>query len=128
QKEALVRVKARVSIGYDLEGMSLKADQESRTITLFAPDDPQILSVEHDVDYYDLKEGLFNSFSPRELTRLTGKAKQQVIEKVPMTGLFHEAHRQRDDMIGMMRGIAETAGWKLELGDRHNALALDRKL
>lgn len=116
QKEALLRIQARVSIGYDLNGLRFSADEASRTITMNIQPDPKILSIEHDVDYYDIKEGMFNSFSPRELSQLNRKAKQKVIEKVPGSGLFTKAREQRDQVVEMVRGIAETAGWKLVVG------------
>lgn len=116
RKRTIVRVKARVSVGYDLNGMQVTADERTRTITLNAPPQPQVLSVEHDVDYYDLDEGLFNHFSPQELTALGAKAKQRVLEQVPRSGLFDEAEKQRDAIVQVVRTLVESAGWRLELG------------
>ena len=114
QKRALLKVKARVSVGYDLNGFRLSTDEATRTIKLHASPDPQILSVEHDVDFYDIQEGMFNEFSGSELTAITTKAKKKVLEKVPQSGLFSEAERQRDQLVAMIDGIATSAGWKFE--------------
>lgn len=116
RKRAIVRVKARVSVGYDLNGLKVTADEEHRTITLEAPPRPQVLSMEHDVDYYDLDEGLFNHFSPQELTTLGAKAKQKVLDQVPNSGLYAEAERQRDAIVQVVRTLVESNGWTLELG------------
>ncbi|MBS1580647.1 MAG: DUF4230 domain-containing protein [Bacteroidetes bacterium] len=116
RKRAIVRVKARVSVGYDLEGMQVTADEASHTLTLEAAPQPQVLSVEHDVDYYDLDEGLFNHFSPQELTAISAKAKQRVLDQVPQSGLYAEAEKQRDAIVQVVRALAESAGWTLKLG------------
>lgn len=115
EKRAILRVKARVSVGYDLNGLRVSTDEVTHTITLEAPPNPQVLSVEHDVDYYDLSEGLFNTFSPQELTSVSAKAKQQVIDKLPQSGLFAEAEKQRDEVVKVVRTLVESAGWKLEV-------------
>ncbi len=114
QKRALLKVKAKVSVGYDLNGFQLSTDEAIRTIRLHASPDPQILSVEHDVDYYDIQEGLFNEFSGSELTAISAKAKKKILEKVPQSGLFNEAERQRDQLVAVIGGIASSAGWKFE--------------
>jgi hypothetical protein len=115
QKKAILRVRARVSIGYDLNGMTVSADEATRTLTLHASPKPQVLSIEHDVDYYDITEGMFNHFTPQELSLLQAKAKQKVLDKVPQSGLYAEAERQRAGVIDVVRGIAETAGWQVRL-------------
>jgi hypothetical protein len=116
EKKALLRVRARVSVGYDLEGMRVSLDEQNRTITLLAPPDPKVLSMEHDVDYYDITEGLFNSFSPSELSDLQAKAKQRILDKVPQSGLFAEAARQRSELVAVLRTLAESGGWTLREG------------
>jgi hypothetical protein len=116
RKRAIVRVKARVSVGYDLNGLQVSTDEATHTLRLDAPPKPQVLSVEHDLDYYDLDEGLFNHFDPKELTALNTKAKQKVLDQVPTSGLFAEAEKQRDEIVAVVRALAESAGWTLELG------------
>ncbi len=127
QKQAILRVRARVSIGYDLNGLSVSANEETRTITLNAAPHPQILSMEHDVDYYDITEGMFNHFSPRELTLLSARAKQKVLDQVPKSDLFAEAQRQRDQVVDVIRVMAESAGWMVELGWASGSSALPRR-
>ncbi|MBK9982670.1 MAG: DUF4230 domain-containing protein [Saprospiraceae bacterium] len=39
----------------------------------------EILSVDHDLDYYDLSEGFFNSFSTEDYNKINADAKDFVI-------------------------------------------------
>ena len=113
QKKAMLRVKARVSVGYDLEGLKLTTNEQDHTLTLSSAPTPQVLSIEHDVDYFDIDEGLFNSFSPRELTALNKEAKQVILDKIPQTGLLEEAAKRRQEMLVVLRALVESAGWTL---------------
>lgn len=120
RKRAILRVKAKVSVGYDLNGMKLTADEASRTVTLDLPPEPEVLSIDHSVDYYDLDEGLFNHFSPQELTAISAKAKQQVLGQVKASELFTEAAKQQGEVIGVVRSLVEGAGWKFVLRSHAN--------
>lgn len=113
QKKALLRVQARASVGYDLSGSHLTIDEASHTVHLDLSDRPEILSLEHDVDYFDLDEGTFNHFSPKELTELNAEAKRRIREKVEASGLFKQAAEQRAEVVAMVRAMVESKGWKL---------------
>ncbi|HOP44805.1 MAG TPA: DUF4230 domain-containing protein [Flavobacteriales bacterium] len=116
RKKAILRVQARVSVGYDLEGLGIRVDEERHTVWLEAPPEPQVLAIDHDIAYYDLEEGAFNEFSADDLTRLNADAKRQIASQVQGSGLFTEAERQRDAVVEAVRALVENAGWKLELG------------
>jgi hypothetical protein len=112
QKKAMLRVKARVSVGYDLEGMDLHVDDASKTITLRGMAAPQVLSMEHDVDYYDMDAGTFNPFTAQDHTRIQAQAKQMIRAKIPESGLFLAAAERKQEMINVIRALTESSGWK----------------
>lgn len=116
KKKIMLRVKARVSVGYDLSGSRLVTDEETRTIYLDLPTKPEVLSLEHDVDYYDVDEGVFNHFAPEELTTINAEAKKRIREKVDASGLFKHAEEQRAEVVGLVRALVESKGWKFEEG------------
>ena len=62
RKKALVRVNAKVSAGYNFEKMEVIIDEEARIITIINFPDAEILSIDHDLDYYDISQGTFNRF------------------------------------------------------------------
>lgn len=111
QKRAMLRIQARVSVGYDLEGMDLVADEQAGTMTLRGMDAPTLLAMEHDVDYYDLESGTFNPFTPQDLTRMEAQAKELVRRRIPESGLLRVAAERKQDMITVVRSLVESAGW-----------------
>jgi len=116
QKKAILRVKGRASVGYDLEALNLKIDEKTRTITLLGMDKPKLLSLEHDVDYFDIEAGSFTSFTAADHTRINAQAKELIRGKVPGSGLYEAAETQRDAMLMVLRAVVENSGWRFEDG------------
>lgn len=122
QKKALILVKAKVSVGYDLSAMNLKSDSNTKTITITLPPEPQILSIDHDLSYYDIKEGTFNSFTAEDYTKMQGKAKEFIKEKAEKSDLKEKARIQGNQMIDVIRFMVEGAGWRLNLEENKPAV------
>lgn len=116
QKKAILRIKGRASVGYDLEGLDLRFDEDTRTVTLAGMNKPQLLSLEHDVDYFDIEAGTFTSFTAADHTRINAQAKELIRGKVPSSGLYEAAEAQRTEMIVVLRAVVENAGWRFEDG------------
>ncbi len=114
KKKALVVINAKAQIGYDLKKLRISADKEQRKIILAAFPEPEILSIEPDIQFYDIKNGLFNSFSPDDLTQLNQKAKEHIREKIPESGLIETAQKEALDAVLLIEKIVETIGWKLD--------------
>lgn len=115
RKKALIRVKAKVSVGYDLEKMKLTAIPETKTIRLSGIPPAEILSIEHDLDYYDVQEGLFNEFSPEDYNKLNTNAKEFIRKKALESDLVKTATTQRNVLFETMKFMAESTGWTLEM-------------
>ena len=113
RKKAMVRVSAKVSIGYDFEKANIVVDEESKELIFNNFPAPEILSIDHDLDYYNMDEGLFNSFDEKELTNLNAKAKQYAVEMIKNGELFEEAELQRDKIIELLKSLLEPSGWKI---------------
>lgn len=120
KKKALIVVKAKAHIGYDLKKVKLKADPGTKKVTLAHFPQPEILSIAPELQFYDIKNGLFNSFSPDDLTSLNQEVKQYIQGKIPESGLIDAAKREALETILIIEKIVETIGWKLD----YSALAL----
>lgn len=116
-KKVLVRVRATVSAGYDLESMRLEADPATKTIRMSALPEPQILSIDHTLDYYDISEGLFASFSPDDYNRINQRAKELIRDQAMKSNLMDAAREQADKMLELVQFMVESAGWKLVIAD-----------
>lgn len=115
-KKALVRVRATVSAGYDLEQMKFEAVPETRTLRISQLPEPKILSIDHTLDYYDISNGLFQSFSAEDYNRINQRAKDIIRDKATQSNLLQAAREQGEKTLDLIRFMAESAGWKVEIG------------
>lgn len=114
KKKALIIVKAKAHIGYDLQKLKMRADNKRKTIILTNFPEPEILSIEPDIQYYDIKNGLFNSFSSEDLTKLNQEGKDNIRQKIPESGLMQTAKKEALQAVLLVEKIVETIGWTLD--------------
>ncbi len=115
RKKALIRIQAKVSVGFDLNKLNIRTDAGSKTVRMSAIPAPEILSIDHNLDYYDIQEGAFNSFSPDDYNRLNDKARDYVRKKALDSDLFTRALERREDIYNTIRFLVESMGWTLEI-------------
>ena len=123
KKKALVVIKARVQIGYDLRKLKMHADTVNREITLDNFPLPGVLSLEPELEFYDIRNGLFNAFTPKDLTALNREARKHILDKIPESGLMETASKEALEAVLLIEKIVETIGWKLD----YTALVTDRE-
>lgn len=122
RKRALIVVNAKAHVGFDLTKIKMSANAETKTISLFETPKPEILTIETNLDYYDIKDGIFNKFEASDLTVLQEEAKTHIKEKIPESGLFGLAEKEAIETIFLMENIVNTIGWKLN----YSALKLEQ--
>lgn len=115
RKQALMRIQAKVSVGYDLSGLDITVDESNKKVIMVFPDSAQILSVEHDLDYYDISEGTFNSFDKDDYNKLNASAKDFIREKAMQSDLFDTAGAQLEDMVDIIRALVSASDYTLEV-------------
>ncbi|TGV04222.1 DUF4230 domain-containing protein [Flavivirga rizhaonensis] len=123
KKKALVVVNAKAYVGYDLSKIELVADNNKKKILLQHFPQPEVLSIETNLNYYDKSDGLFNKFEATDLTDLHNEAKLHIEDKIPESGLIQIAQKEALETILLMETIVETIGWKLD----YSALKIEEK-
>ncbi len=111
RKQAILLVKARASVGYDLEGLGLVMDEGTRTVRFTGVGEAKLLSLEHDVRYYDLQEGAFAEFSAADHTRMEQQARKRLEERLRKSGLYEAADEQMEGFLAVLRAVVENGGW-----------------
>jgi len=123
KKKALLVINAKVNVGFDLKKIEMTADPDAKKIILTAFPMPEVLSIEPDVKYYDIKEGLFNRFKTEDLSALNQEAKTHILTKIPDSGLLDTARREALDAVHMIESMVQAFGWKLD----YKALEIQHK-
>lgn len=114
RKKALVVINAKAYVGFDLSKIEMRSNPQSKTVVLSHFPQPEVLSIESNINYYDKRDGMFNRFEATDLTDLHVKAKAHILNKVPESGLYNIAKQEALEAIRLIENLVETIGWKLD--------------
>ena len=123
KKKALVVINAKAHVGFDLSKIQMDSNVKTKTVKLFHFPQPEVLSIETDLNYYDKTDGMFNKFEASDLTELHNEAKLHIMNKVPESGLYEIAKKEALDSVLLIESIVQTIGWKLD----YTALEIEDK-
>ena len=115
RKKALLRVNAKVSAGYDLKKLNIKVDGSTKKITIGPLPQIEILSIDHSLDYFDIDEGVFNSFTPEDYNKINNNAKEYIRKIASNSDVIKKASEQESTMIEMIEAMAISMGYQLEI-------------
>jgi hypothetical protein len=121
RKKALVVINAKAHVGFDMAKIKMKTNPKTKKVVLTHFPQPEVLSIETDINYYDKKDGMFNKFYASDLTELHTQAKVHIRDKVPESGLFEVARGEALEAIQLIENIVQTIGWTLD----YSSLELD---
>lgn len=110
-KKALVVVRAKVLVGYDIEKCRWEVDEAGKKISLLEFPKPEILSIDPDFNYYYFEDDLFNFIGRKDLQEIQDLAKQQVRNTALQSGLVKTAAEQ---MKLLLTEIATANQWQIE--------------
>lgn len=113
RKKALIRVTAKVTTGFDMEKVEIKMNDETKVITFLSLPPAEILSIDHELDYFDMQEGTFNQFDEKKITELSQSAKDFIKEKAIEAGLMEQAEQRKSVFIQQATGEAKMHGWQV---------------
>ncbi|GJM31647.1 MAG: hypothetical protein DHS20C18_06480 [Saprospiraceae bacterium] len=114
-KTAFLEVQGKVMVGYDMEKITITVDSTHKKLILSNLPQPQILSIDHSIRYKNLEESFFNHFTPEDYTQLNRNAKEVLSKKATEAGLLEKAEEQGNEMLSVIRFMAEAIGWEVEL-------------
>ena len=114
KKKALVIINAKAYVGFDFSKVKMEANANSKTVVLQHFPQPEVLSIETNLNYYDKSDGYFNKFEATDLTELNAEAKKHIQEKIPESGLYEIAGKEALETVLLIETIVQTIGWKLD--------------
>ncbi len=114
KKKAIVLANAKVFVGFDMKKIRLQSNLTDKTLVLEHFPEPEILSIETDIQYYDVKDGLFNKFAAADLSELNRKVKVNIEEKIPDSDLLISAKSKALETVKIIEQMVGTFGWKLD--------------
>ncbi len=117
RKEAHLRIRARVLIGYDLEQMKMETRSDEKRIYLSNLPEPEVLAIDTEIDKFDNQSSVFRPLEEEDYVAIDKGSRKKIEEAIGKSHLMEAAREQGNDMVELMRFIAEQAGWELVVVD-----------
>ncbi len=114
KKKAIILINAKVHIGFDFRKIKMHTDTKKKILVLSEFPEPEVFSVEPNLRFYDIQNGLLNKFSSNDLTTVNKEAKEHILQKIPESNLMQTANKEALEAISLMQNLVETIGWKLD--------------
>ncbi|CAL2076984.1 DUF4230 domain-containing protein [Tenacibaculum sp. 190524A05c] len=114
KKKAIILINAKTHIGFDFRKIKMEADTKNKRIKLSNFPEPEVLSIEPNIRFYDIQDGFLNKFSSEDLTQVNQAAKEHVLQKIPESNLMQAANHEALEAIALMKNLIETIGWELD--------------
>jgi len=112
RKKAIIKVDARVSVGFDLKKADFEVDADKKILRIKNLPAPEILSIDHNLQYYDIQEGMFNAFNEQELSSIGSVAKKKLRKSVMQGPLMEQARAEGIESLEIIKLLVEQAGWQ----------------
>ena len=112
EKKALLVVKGKAEVSYDLSKMDYAVDHQNKTITLVNIPAPEI-TVQPEIKYYNLQEHTFNTFEIDDYNKLNKQAITKLKQKVSKSELVPMARAELERTLNDIQIVGKELGWKI---------------
>ena len=116
-KSVMVRARARVVMGFDLEGIQVEVDETTKRVLIRNWPAPSEIAFEVNSEYFDFDQGFFNGFETKELNAVSDKLKQTLRNKVDYSALSVACYEQAQELLDVIDANLELSGWRIEVED-----------
>lgn len=117
EKKALLLIKGKVNISYDLEKMEYKVLEKEKLIKITQLPDAELI-IEPNIKYYDLRESTFNTFESEDYNKLNRLAIEKLKNEVEKSGLTKTAEKSLQKALEELQWYGKELGWKVELPNK----------
>ena len=114
KKKAIILINAKVHIGFDFRKIQMHTNTKTKTLVLSEFPQPEVFSIEPNLRFYDIQNGILNKFNSEDLTEVNKEAKEHILQKIPESNLMQTANKEALEAITLMQNLVETIGWKLD--------------
>lgn len=115
RKKAFIRVKAKVLIGFNLDSLDIRVDHAAKKIIIGPIPGAEILSIDHSLYYFDIDEGIFNSFSRNEYNMFQKVTKEKIRKKAERSDLILKAENELKQHLAIYQKLFRESGWEVEI-------------
>lgn len=113
EKKAIVLLKAKAQISYDLKKLKIKIDKENKQLIIQSLPKEEIM-IEPDLEYYDIENSVLNKFKPSDFNKIQKNAKAFVLNEIEKSGLKNQAKQVFIEKLQSLISLTEGLGWTVK--------------
>jgi hypothetical protein len=113
EKKAIVLLKAKAQISYDLKKLKIKIDKENKQLIIQSLPKEEIM-IEPDLEYYDIETSVLNKFKPSDFNKIQKNAKAFVLNEIEKSGLKNQAKQVFIEKLQSLISLTEGLGWTVK--------------
>jgi|688.fasta_scaffold166811_3 hypothetical protein len=113
EKKAIVLLKAKAQISYDLKKLKIKIDKENKQLIIQSLPKEEII-IEPDLEYYDIENSVLNKFKPSDFNKIQKNAKAFVLNEIEKSGLKNQAKQVFIEKLQSLISLTEGLGWTVK--------------
>jgi hypothetical protein len=113
EKKAIVLLKAKAQISYDLKKLKIKIDKENKQLIIQSLPKEEIM-IEPDLEYYDIETSVFNKFKPSDFNKIQKNAKAFIQNEIEKSGLKNQAKQVFIEKLQSLISLTEGLGWTVK--------------
>jgi len=117
RKKALIKISATVSMGFDVSNVEIEVNEQTKEIRLVGLPAPSILTRDIQHEYYDIQEGSFNGFQPKDFNKMQKDIRKLIERRVLRSELPHIAEERLESLLRGLQELVEPFGWKIRSED-----------
>ncbi len=116
-KSVMLRARARVVMGFNLEGIQVEVDETTKRVLIRDWPAPEELAFEVNSEYFDFDQGFFNGFETAELNDVSEKMKRTLRDKIDYGALSVACYEQARELLDVVDANLRLSGWRIEVED-----------
>ncbi|WP_310991414.1 DUF4230 domain-containing protein [Aequorivita marina] len=113
RKKALIVVNAKASIAYDLSKVQTEIDESNKTLRITSIPEPE-LSVNPNIEYYDMQQDYLNQFSAKDYNKIKKRIEKSLRKKIEASQLRTNAENRLISELQKIFILTNSMGWTLE--------------
>ncbi len=113
KKKALIIVNAKATIAYDLSKVQTEIDESTKTVRIKSIPEPE-LSINPNIEYYDIQQEHFNQFSANDYNKIKSRIEKSLRKKIEASELRTNAENRLISELQKIFILTNSMGWNLE--------------
>lgn len=112
EKKVLILVKAKASVGYDLNKVDFLIDKEKQVVIIRNIPEEEII-IEPEIQYYDIQQSTFYPLEAKDLTTINSRAVELIRKQVKQSNLPQTAEKRLKEVLEGIIFTGQNLGWEV---------------